>query len=362
MSTTHKSDYNKTPHNHWGEIEAFEPDTCEHHAEMLEFARHKRNSARRAHSEMQSIRAMVHPNPYLNHKSCWVGEVAKELADEANAKGIDNPVMKIVRQLNGTAKGQCVGYKCDKMLTDSDKDHALCNVCWDMTFKTTTRKSPPKTNATAYQGSKVTSPLPDPYGFVRPTKAMKSLEKGTRVRLIVETTWTSQRHWQRKIKKGDIGVITDFLLLYFGPVFKVQWDGGDTMAWFKPEELEVCAADLSESALNISSTSPKEFAKKVGRKGDRSGRQERRQGANLDEGCDVLSPSSGYSDDDYDSDVDILQELKKIHEQQERSAGPHRRRAYEEACLRENGTRFLFSPTPIASARSKPSVPFASPY
>ena len=216
--------------------EVFLPDTLDQHGEKLERARYDRALAQQLHSESQTRLAMVHPKPSLNYEPRRVGEVAKELADEANAKAIDNPVMKIVRKLNGTAKGQCVGYKCGKMLTDSDKDHALCNACWDMTFNSTAPTPPhPLVDAAAYQGS---LPLPDPYGFVRPTKAMQSLEKGTRA------------------------------------------------------------------------SSPDE------------------------------------------DDMDILQELKKIHEQQERSSGPRRRRAYEEACFRENGTRFLFSPKPIMNARN----------
>jgi hypothetical protein len=161
---------------------------------------------------------------------------------------------------------------------------------------------------TAFVGQRKAAP--EPAGL--PTKAMQSLEKGTRVRLIVETTWTSRpRRRQRKratrARKGAIGVITDILVLHFGPVFKIQWDSGPLTAWFKPEELEVCAPPVRRAQYSD-------------------------------------------SDDDYDSDMDVLQELKKIHEQQERSAGPRRRRAYEEACFRENGTRFLFSPKPIMSS------------
>jgi hypothetical protein len=42
--------------------------------------------------------------------------------------------MQFARQFTGTQRGQCVGFKCGKMLTAADKDHAMCNMCWDQTF------------------------------------------------------------------------------------------------------------------------------------------------------------------------------------------------------------------------------------
>ena len=66
----------------------------------------------------------------------------------------ENPVKKVLRQLNGAAgnvtkKGHCFGSGCHKLLTTEDKDHSFCNSCWDKTFKRAppTKKVNPKMTA-----------------------------------------------------------------------------------------------------------------------------------------------------------------------------------------------------------------------
>ena len=44
-------------------------------------------------------------------------------------------IMAIFHKLNDTVQGQCMGTSCGKMLTSADKDHALCNACWTVTFQ-----------------------------------------------------------------------------------------------------------------------------------------------------------------------------------------------------------------------------------
>ena len=48
--------------------------------------------------------------------------------------------MLFARAATGTQRGQCMGYKCGKMLTAADKDQAMCNACWDATFSPPAKK------------------------------------------------------------------------------------------------------------------------------------------------------------------------------------------------------------------------------
>jgi len=41
--------------------------------------------------------------------------------------------MEFLHTVNGTKHGECMG-KCGKMITKDDKDHALCNSCWNAEF------------------------------------------------------------------------------------------------------------------------------------------------------------------------------------------------------------------------------------
>ena len=50
--------------------------------------------------------------------------------------------MQFARLLGGTVRGQCIGRTCGKMLTVEDKDHALCNACWAVTFDPPANKQP----------------------------------------------------------------------------------------------------------------------------------------------------------------------------------------------------------------------------
>ena len=43
-------------------------------------------------------------------------------------------IQEFLQAVNGTKPGECLG-KCGKMITKEDKDHALCNACWDQEFK-----------------------------------------------------------------------------------------------------------------------------------------------------------------------------------------------------------------------------------
>ena len=42
-------------------------------------------------------------------------------------------IQEFLQAANGTKPGECLG-KCGKMITEEDKDHALCNSCWDTAF------------------------------------------------------------------------------------------------------------------------------------------------------------------------------------------------------------------------------------
>ena len=52
----------------------------------------------------------------------------------AHAAKEQNIGMRFARLFTKTKPGQCMGTKCGAMLTAEDKDHALCNKCWDKTF------------------------------------------------------------------------------------------------------------------------------------------------------------------------------------------------------------------------------------
>ena len=43
-------------------------------------------------------------------------------------------IMEFLQKVNSTKPGECFGG-CGKMITSEDKDHALCNACWDKSFK-----------------------------------------------------------------------------------------------------------------------------------------------------------------------------------------------------------------------------------
>ena len=43
-------------------------------------------------------------------------------------------ITHFLQELNGTKPGECLG-RCGKMIAEEDKDHALCNACWDKDFK-----------------------------------------------------------------------------------------------------------------------------------------------------------------------------------------------------------------------------------
>ena len=45
-----------------------------------------------------------------------------------------NVGMRFARLFTGTKPGQCMGSGCGATLTSEDKDHALCNKCWDKAF------------------------------------------------------------------------------------------------------------------------------------------------------------------------------------------------------------------------------------
>lgn len=42
-------------------------------------------------------------------------------------------IQEFLQAANGTKPGECLG-KCGKMITKKDKDHALCDSCWDTAF------------------------------------------------------------------------------------------------------------------------------------------------------------------------------------------------------------------------------------
>ena len=42
-------------------------------------------------------------------------------------------IQEFLQAANGTKPGECLG-KCGKMITKEDKDHALCDSCWDTAF------------------------------------------------------------------------------------------------------------------------------------------------------------------------------------------------------------------------------------
>jgi hypothetical protein len=71
-----------------------------------------------------------------------VNQVSDQIKIEADIESVDNSVMSVVLSCSEAnaqdsipeTKGKCLGYNCGEMLTVDDKDHALCNICWDKTF------------------------------------------------------------------------------------------------------------------------------------------------------------------------------------------------------------------------------------
>lgn len=67
------------------------------------------------------------------------------MAQQSDAKPAPKPKedgigMLFARAATGTQRGQCMGYKCGKMLTAADKDQAMCNACWEETFSPPAKK------------------------------------------------------------------------------------------------------------------------------------------------------------------------------------------------------------------------------
>ena len=131
-------------------VNSFEPESNPEHAAMFGIARQKRHRNITLHQE--SLNNSVTNDTIqqgCNIRGCYSTNVDQvsptrilEVKSEekyCDPNNVDTPVMAAIREINGNIgfskkKGQCLGYNCNKTLTDEDDDHALCNKCWDRTF------------------------------------------------------------------------------------------------------------------------------------------------------------------------------------------------------------------------------------